>query len=414
MDHRVRGAATVSVVWLIMMLVLVLAAGGFIYVLSSERAALQADKAVAVLEADRSLKVANEATDKILVLSRAVGFRDDGDLTVSRVDEITGKLQILRDNFGEWAGKDATTLSRALDMAVGQITETERLLREAKDQQSSAESARDSSEDNLRTTSTQKDSDHADLEQKLADERARSASQEQQDSDRIDKLQQQLDDADARHRAALSDKDSQISALQNQKRTLEGRISEQSSKLAVHRLPHRPDGTVLSVSNAGTCYVDLGRKDLLRRGTRFIVFSYGKGGRMIRKGLVEVRDVEEEMAEAGILQIDHELRPIAVGDFIAAPTYDKNQQREFVMEGRFPAGYSKALVADRLRALGAKVADTVGPSTDFLILGGSEQSNDPDDETPHDPTESENFRLAQTFQVQVLPVREILEYVSYE
>lgn len=175
---------------------------------------------------------------------------------------------------------------------------------------------------------------------------------------------------------------------------------------------------MVAVSTADTCYIDLGSKQLLRRGTRFKVFTYGKNGVMREKGMVEVSSVQDAMAECTVVDVKDRLDPISRGDKISAPNYDPEMPREFVLTGRFPSGYSRAMVADRLRALGAKVADKVGPTTDFLVLGESETAAAPADgdaEAGGDGgSETGDMQLAQLYRVQILPVREVLEFLKYE
>ena len=198
----------------------------------------------------------------------------------------------------------------------------------------------------------------------------------------------------------------------------DGRIAELAKRVETIRLPEEPDGSIVAVSTADTCYIDLGNKQLLRRGTRFKVFTYGKNGAMREKGMIEVAAVQDAMAECTVVDLKDRFDPISRGDKISAPNYDPEMPREFVLSGRFPSGYSRAMVADRLRSLGAKVADKVGPTTDFLVLGEAE--------TVAAPAEGEDggdgggaagtadVQLAQLFRVQILPVREILEFLKYE
>lgn len=410
MNSSERGA--VSVWWLIIMLVLVLAGGFATYTQFGEvTKQRQAKEAVQASLAAAESK-AREADEALVNLSQVVGYKDTGKLSISRIDQIQQATQGLRDNFSS-VGPDAATLNHCIDALVAHVRDLQNQLNTSRDQLQQAQDARDAAENNRVSTISQKDTDFQSLQQQLDDERTRAASQEQQDQSRIADLQSQIDDIEARNRARLSEVEAEKVALADRIRERDSRISELTRKLAVLRLPDQPDGTILQVSDTGVCYVDLGRKHMLRRGTRFKVFTNGKGGTMIPKGLIEVRKVNEEMSEATVLEVYDEYLPLASGDMIAAPLYSPNQEREFVLVGRFPAGYSSTMVADRLRSLGAKVADQVTASTDILVLGDTEQSDDPD-EGMRDPRDSEAFQRAQQFQVQVIAVREILDYVKFE
>src|SRR5262249_55792152 len=191
----------------------------------------------------------------------------------------------------------------------------------------------------------------------LTDERDRHANQETTDKGRIDDLDKRVKDADARAKTAKDEADKQIAKLTEDVKVRDGRIAELSKRVEMIRQPDQPDGSVLAASTASTCSIELGRKQLLVRGTRFKVFNYTKNGQMHEKGMIEVTKVDDSMSEATVVELKDKFDPITKGDKIAAPNYDPNMKREFVLVGRFPSGYSRALVADRLRALGATVKD---------------------------------------------------------
>ncbi len=422
MNRRIRGAATVGVIWVIVLLALVLFAGAGIYVLASEKADNEKKvKDAQTLEAQARAKY-EESAGKVRALAQHVGFRDETDPNSdARPDEIKGRLTALQESYG-FVGKDASNLARVVERFEAQVNDLTRQLAEAKQAQTTAEASRASTEQNLRDMTRQKDEATAAVQRQLSDERDRNGAQETSDKTRIEELNGRLNAAEARARAEKEELEKQVAALNDDVRKREGRIAEMSKKLEVIRLPDEPDGSVVAVSTANTCYIDLGSKQLLRRGTRFKVFTYGKNGAMREKGMVEVSSVNEAMAECTVVDLKDRFDPISRGDKISAPNYDPEMPREFVLTGRFPSGYSRAMVADRLRALGANVSEKVGPTTDFLVMGDAEPaaaSGEADaaaegDGSDAGSSESAEMQLAQLYRVQVLPVREILEFLKYE
>lgn len=419
MNRSIRGAATVGVVWVIVLLALLLFAGGGIYVLASEKtknedAVRAAQTAAATAEARYT-----EAAGRLRALAVPVGFRDESDPgSMSRPEEILGRLSQLRENHGDFIGADVTSVSRAIERMESRVADLARQLTEAKQGQDAAETARASMQQNLSDVTRQKDEVIAQRQKDLQDERDRNAQQEQADRQRIDDLNGRISSHEARARAEKEELESQIAVLRDEMRKRDGRIAELSKRVEVIRLPDEPDGAVVQVSNAGTCYIDLGNRDLLRRGTRFKVFTYGKNGEMREKGMIEVSSVQDDMSECTVVDLKDRFDPLARGDKIAAPNYDPEMPREFVLSGRFPSGYSRAMVADRLRSLGAKVAEKVGPTTDFLILGDEEKAPEgeegAEEEGGAEGGTTAEMQLAQLYRVQILPVREILEYLKYE
>lgn len=419
MNRRTRGAAFVSLLWVVVLIVLLLIGGVVIYMFASERTALEGQLAVAQRDLATSTAKVSKANKRNLVLSGKVGFRDDKDpLSESRPEEIDGLLKQLSTDYGA----DTTTLFRMTERLRTRIDDVTRERDEARTAMTTSEQARASLQQNLQDMTRQKDEAHATLEKTLSDERDRNASQETAEKARNDDLNRRLTDLEGRSRSEKGELDTKITELEGEIKKREGRIVELSKRVEFIRLPDTPDGSIVQVSTAGTAYIDLGTRNLLRRGTRFKVFTYGKGGEMRDKGMIEVSKVEDTLAEATIVETKDKFDPITAGDRISAPNFDPKMPREFVLVGRFPTGYSRAMVADRLRSLGAKVADKVGPATDFLVLGdretpaaaAEEGAEGGGEEGGEESAESEEMKLAALYRVQTLPVREILEYLKYE
>ena len=422
MNRRIRGAATVGLIWVIVLVVLLLIAGSSAYVFASDKTDVEGqlrEAKVAILANETKYR---EAASKVARLSEIVGFRNEDDKSSeSRADEAKGRVAALQEANSAWLGKDASTLARVLDAYDAKVAELNKEIAEAKQQHAAAEASRAATERSLREVTTAKDEDKAKISKELQDERDRNSAQESADKSRIEELNGRLTAADAKARAEKEELEAKLVALNDEVKKRDGRIAELSKRVETIRLPEEPDGSVVQVSTAGTCYIDLGSKQLLRRGTRFKVFTYGKNGAMREKGMVEVSSVQDSMAECTVVDVKDRLDPIARGDKISAPNYDPEMPREFVLTGRFPSGYSRAMVADRLRALGAKVAEKVGPTTDFLVLGESETAAAPADGEEAESeaggeggAETGDMQRAQLYRVQILPVREILEFLKYE
>ncbi len=424
MNSRTRGAATVSVVWVIVLIVLVMATGAGLYLLASERAKQESDVADAQAKEKAATSALVEKGTRLLLLSKPVGFRNEKDpLAESDPMLVEGILKQLQENYSAHGiGPDADSLSRVVERMRTRLDDLTRELNEAKQQASASEQGRLSLQQNLQDVTRQKDEANAEIEKRLSDERDRNASVEAADKTRIDELNKRVTDQEARARSEKEELEKTLADAQGEIRKRDGRIVELAKKVEYLRLPDAPDGSIVAVSNANTCYVDLGSRQLLRRGTRFKVFTYAKNGAMREKGMIEVAKVEEAMAEATVVELKDRFDPIARGDRIAAPNYDPEMPREFVLTGRFPTGYSRAMVADRLRALGATVVEKVGPATDFLVMGDKDAAAAPAegdasaaaDGGGEEAAESEDVKLATLYRVQILPVREILEFLKYE
>jgi len=419
MNRRIRGAATVGLMWVIVLVVLLLIAGSAAYVFASDKTDVERKLSDTEAAKKASDDKYTAAANKVARLSEVVGFRNEDDKSSeSRPDEVKGRITALQEAQSAWLGKDASTLARVIDAYEAKVTDLTKEIAEAKQQHTAAEASRAATERSLREVTTAKDEDKAKISKELQDERDRNSAQEQADKSRIEELNGRLTAADAKARGEKEELEAKLLAIQDEVKKRDGRIAELAKRVETIRLPDEPDGSVVAVSTADTCYIDLGSKQLLRRGTRFKVFTYGKNGAMREKGMVEVSSVQDNMAECTVVDVKDRLDPISRGDKISAPNYDPEMPREFVLTGRFPSGYSRAMVADRLRALGAKVSDKVGPTTDFLVLGEAETvtaAAEGESEGGGDGgAETGDMQLAQLYRVQILPVREILEFLKYE
>lgn len=421
MNRSTRGAATVGLIWVVVLVVLLLASVAGIWMVNADKTVAETKIAGLTKERDEKEARVSELKKKILEFSKVAGFRDENNPDAEvRVDQITNTLKDVREKHA--LGQDATTASKVIERLQAIIDELTRTKGEAITQGAQAEQARAALQGNLQDVTKKKDEEIDGITKQLSDERDRHANQETTDKGRIDDLTKRLADAEGRAKADKTESDKQIAKLTEELKVRDERIASSSKKLEMIRQPDTPDGAVVDVSNANTCYVDIGAKQMLRRGTRFKVFNYTKNGAMHEKGMIEITKVEDAMAAATVTELKDKSDPISKGDKIAAPNYDPKMPREFVLMGRFPSGYSRAMVADRLRSLGATVKDKVGPATDFLVMGDKEDAAAKPDETKEGgdeakatgPSDDEQLKLAQLYRVQIMPVREILDYLRYE
>jgi hypothetical protein len=420
MNRSSRGATSVGLIWVVVLVVLLLASAAVIWAVNADKT--QADLKIGALTKERDEKDVRitDLKKKILEISKVIGFKDENDPGADvRPDQVAGTVKSVGEKYG--LGPDATA-SKVIERLTTQIDELTRTKGEAITQQTQAEQARAALQGNLQDVTKTKDEELEKVNKQLTDERDRHANQETTDKGRIDDLTKRLADAEGRAKADKAEDAKQIAKLTEEVKVRDERIAQAGKKLEMIKQPDTPDGSVVDVSNANTCYVDIGAKQMLRRGTRFKVFNYTKNGAIHDKGMIEITKVEDSMSTATVTDLKDKYDPISKGDKIAAPNYDPKMPREFVLMGRFPSGYSRAMVADRLRSLGATVKEKVGPSTDFLILGDKDEGAAKPDEAKEGgdeakaagPSDDEQLKLAQLYKVQIMPVREILDYLRYE
>ncbi|MGE0713055.1 MAG: BRCT domain-containing protein [Planctomycetota bacterium] len=180
----------------------------------------------------------------------------------------------------------------------------------------------------------------------------------------------------------------EVARLESQKGQLTERIKQLVKKKTKSFTEYSdPDGRVVFADPAlGYAWINIGNKHGLRRNLRFQVYQFIKGGRQRVKGVVEVRKIEEDMAQCAILE-DQEVTdpitgkkvivpdkndPVVKGDLIRNPYFDKEEQKTFVFLGtrlhnRF---YNMAEIKRKIEEAGGKVESKVSTGTHFVVVLG--------------------------------------------
>jgi hypothetical protein len=145
----------------------------------------------------------------------------------------------------------------------------------------------------------------------------------------------------------------------------------------------KADGRVLrAIPGSDVIYIDLGKRDRIRPGLTFEVFSPTGGGEregFRGKASVEVTTVLETTAECRVTRATPG-RPIVEGDVVVNIAYERNRLPKFVVRGEFDLNYDNEVdfdgaekVAAIIRAWGGQVVDEIDETTDFLVIGRGPQ-----------------------------------------
>jgi len=404
------GAAHVSFLWVVFLIVLVLFLAGFTYIAWKDKDQSEREKLDAIAKETRATQKDLEAQQKVIELSEIAGFRDESAVgSASDLTAINDKIDVLRGKYPEYVSADITTLDRSIDAIVDRNTKLKRDFDEKSATLETEIRTRREAQGNLTIIEQQMNTRIQELQGQLNDEQQRAAQQKDEDNQRIANLQTQLDELQNRFREVEAQAELATQVADKEISTLEARVLAQSQKLEVLSEPDLPDGQVIATSpESRLAYIDIGGRDGLRRGTKFDVFRYGKGGELIRKGRVEVRDVNEDTAMCGVtLELD-DMDPIIKGDIVVNPLYSRDMKRTFVLLGRFPASLNRSFISDRLVALGNGVDETVSSKTDFLVLGDKEEG-----EFAQELTDTDEYKLADKLGIQIVRLAEIWDFIKY-
>ncbi len=139
------------------------------------------------------------------------------------------------------------------------------------------------------------------------------------------------------------------------------------------------DGTVVRIVPDGdVTYIDLGRRDRIKPGMTFSVYSPVQGIPADGKGkaTLEVTNVFETTAECRVTSREPG-EPILSGDIIANPVYDRSRHYRFAVAGDFDLGFDGKIdvggreVGRLIERMGGRVVSRVDSDTDFLVLGSA-------------------------------------------
>jgi hypothetical protein len=196
------------------------------------------------------------------------------------------------------------------------------------------------------------------------------------------------------------------------------------------------DGTIVrTVPGNDVVYIGLGRRDGVRPGMTFSVYSPVRGIPADGKGkaTIEVTSVFETTSECRVTSQTRG-EPILSDDIIANPVFDKARQFHFVVAGDFDLNFDGKIddpggkqVARLIERLGGKVMDHVDSNTDFVVLGAPPPLPSPASATETDPAAAERaaqlkqqheafetvLNEARTLSIPILTRTQFLHFLGY-
>jgi hypothetical protein len=258
----------------------------------------------------------------------------------------------------------------------------------------------------------------------------------------IDKLEQDLRDANqnasdekARLEGDVADLRNQVNQTGNELNTERGTIDDfkaqaERDKLAAqtrittlndavvgkaHREAEGPDGEILAVSKAlGTGWINRGSRDRVSRGLRFEVRTGNPNPLlgMATKGFAEVIDVKETTAEVKFYDLADRYDPIVSRDRIYNPIFDPGGARYACLLGRFSGSYNEAEITALLEDIGITVQAELDRTTNYLIVGGPlfvDEEGEPVEE-PIQPSELPRYKDATALGVRIISINDFRQY----
>lgn len=407
MSQNNRGAAQVSLMWVIALVVIMLLSVGFAFLQSEEvtKKQLALDSANSALEARQAdlTEIRTSRADDFVLL----GFANEAGDTVS-VEAIQGWMNEFITRFG----LDSTNIKKTEDLSGPVFAKYDEVVGERDGLQTEVNQLRaDLAARNAASATAigDKDTTIADLRNQM-DDMKNSKDQEIVNLERQrDSLRDQLRDRDqtVTELRAVNDQQSRDSAaalanLQQRNDIISGRLNEVARRAA------SPDGSVLAVNTAlESAWIDLGSSDRLTVGMEFDVRNASSNA---LKGRLKVVSVETDRAEAMILSQVDQYDPVREDDLILNAIYDPNRKPIAALLGNGFGKYNANDIRSMLAGVGVEVREGVSAETDYLLLGTPFFDEETGDMVGWDA--QEDHKAASALSVEVVPMRDWSQWLG--
>ncbi len=367
MNQSNRGAAQVSLMWAIALIVVSLVAISMAWMGQSTIEMLKLDLDNLTVQRDAAVEEVKGFRDSVNEIGKQVGWRDAGSTSGPSLTSIQASI-------GEVAGvfpsvnPEAKNLQDILPGAMGDyqasLTKSFSLQRDLDQVRADLASRQTEMSNVIRG----KDSTIADAARELEDTRNSLNAQIVDAERRYNGLREQYRTLDDRMTAMVSAKEGEVEVAHASALDMKQRNDILAEQLnGVKRSAKAADGTILTAhEDLGKAWIDLGRRHRLHTGMEFDVVDASSGH---MKGRVRVSSLEENRAEVAILNTLDRFDPIRMDDVVRNAMFDPTRESVAVLLGNGFGGKSLNDMKAMLAELNIRVLEDVTNEADYLILG---------------------------------------------
>ncbi len=417
MNRSERGAAKVSVVWMIGSLVAFLVVAVMFFLVSQEvtNVTLRADNAEAkAVDYEKRL---TEQLTQVQSMSKVIGYYDESQgQSRTEMTALTEGLNTLRATFPD-IDPSITTYQKAMPVIIQAYAAQKGKVADVTTQIAGLQTKNDELTKNMRDLNEAGAKELASLRSQLADTEQAKTDMQSDLERQLAEARDGLKDRDVKWRTAQTTIEDSKRQYEREKESLRTRLDEQGRKLNPFvKEPEAADGHVLGVSqDLGLGWISLGSKNRLAVGTRFRVVAGGSSGTKTVKSWAEVTRVEPDMAEVAFLDQRDPFDPPVVGDVVFNPLFDPTGERDAVLVGRFSGGVNEAELKALLKNMGVTVRKSLDDSIDFLIVGAEMyvDENGQPLETPVAPSDLPVYKDALASGVQIVQLKDLRQYFRF-
>lgn len=407
MSQSNRGAAQVSLMWAIALLLVALVS---VFVAYSTSGKLQeAEDALASSITDYEARLATEQAGRLagVDVSKKAGWQPTS-TELSDIPLMTNAIQQLGTVFPN-ADPASASFQAILPIVISDYQASTARISDMERQIAQLRADLDARQNENATAVADKDTTIDDLQSELDDVR-NSLSEQIVDLERQrDALRDQYRELDDRLTQTEAEKDAEIAAVRVASTTMKQRNDILSARLnKVQRRSEATDGAVLTANaRINKAWIDLGRTQRVSPGLQFEVLDQVTGA---LKGRLEVASVEDARAECLVLNVADKYNPIASGDPIRNAVFDPNRQPVAALLGNGFGAYSADDMKIKLAQVGITVVDEVTVETDYLLLGTPFFDEETGDIVAWE--QQAPYRAANGLSVEIVPRRDWLSWLG--
>lgn len=407
MSQNNRGAAQVSLMWVIALAVIMLMSLGFAFL---QNQALS-DTHIKLGTANTAASTADADLTELRLLRakeiRQIGFGSEDGSSIS--------LEAMQSGMNEYVtrfGLDASTINDLDDLAspvfakYSEVTGQRDALQTEVNQLRNDLGARNTAS---QTAMRDKDSTIADIRRQMEDQ-ANTKDGQIVDIERTrDALRDQLRERETEITNLNSLLDQQARDAAGELVILSQRNAILSSRLnEVARRAETPDGTVLAVSSElGRAWIDRGADDRVTVGMTFEVRNANTNA---VKGKLRITAVEAGRSEATVVSQVDQYDPVRADDIILNAVYDPSRKPVAALLGNGFGKYNANDMRSMLERVGIEVREEVSAETDYLLLGTPFFDEETGDVMNWDSSDS--HKAATSLSVAVIPMRDWSQWLG--
>ena len=403
-----RGIAMIW--WVIVLLVLFLAAAGLAY----DRYNFGEEQLRKIAEQKVLLKESQDQTVEEVMrrqeLCQVVGFKAEEGGLESEPGAIKDAIERIKGTKGlEDPGQDAadTTLEAMLKRLQKKNEAVQRRLVAAEQERDRARNDEDAARESADTVKRGKDQRIAELEGEKQQVEERLTNITQTKDQEIEGLRGSVNSAKERtaqvEEEARKEKKDLVTMLEREK-NLKRQASERIISIKKN---NNADGKVSArVSGSNKVIVSIGAMRGVKEGTQFEVYELGKGNEVLKKGWVTIQEVKPDFSVAIIESEVDEFNPIAGADLIRNPLFESGKQPTFYLMGDMTGRLSNQQTEALIKKMGGKVVKDVTVHTDFVVLGRKES----DEAVPFE--NRPEWEHVKDFNIEIISPEYLMQYLA--